>query len=135
MTVPQAELFMEELEMVQEPSLTFKLDFQKKRMIGTVDQRAAIKQAVFIILHTERFKHIIYSDHFGIELANLIGTNPMYVRAELERRITEALLQDDRIISIEDFQFIFNEDNVLVIFTVVTEYGSFQETTEVSKNV
>lgn len=135
MTVPQADSMMEELEIVKMPSLAFKVDFQKKRMSGTVDQLAAIKQAVFIILHTERFKHMIYSDHFGTELENLIGTNPLYVKSELERRITEALLQDDRMTSIEDFQFVFNENNVLVTFTVKTEYGSFQETTEVNKNV
>lgn len=135
MTVPEADLIIEELEIVKMPSLTFKLDFQKKRMSGTVEQFAAIKQAVFIILHTARFKHMIYSDYFGTELENLIGTNPLYVKSELARRITEALLQDDRITSIEDFQFIFNENNMLATFTVVTEYGSFQETTEVSKNV
>lgn len=135
MTVPQAEVLIEEFEIRQEPSLTFKIDFQKKRMAGTVDQRAAIQQAVFIILHTERFKHMIYSEHFGIELERLIGTNPMYVKSELARRITEALLQDDRITSVEDFQFIFNDNSVLVTFTVMTEYGGFQETTEVSKNV
>ncbi|MFC0414507.1 DUF2634 domain-containing protein [Cytobacillus solani] len=132
MTIPQSD-FIEELELVAIfPSLTYKIDFQKKRMSGMTDQLAAIKQAVFIILHTERFKHMIYNDHFGIELENLIGTNPIYVKSELARRITEALLQDDRITSIEDFQFIFNEHNVQVTFTVETEYGSFQEATEVN---
>lgn len=131
MTIPQSD-FIEELELVAMPSLTYKIDFQKKRMSGMTDQLAAIKQAVFIILHTERFKHMIYSDHFGIEIENLIGTNPIYVKSELARRITEALLQDDRITSIEDFQFVFNDHNVEVTFTVVTEFGSFQEATEVN---
>ncbi|WP_419392880.1 DUF2634 domain-containing protein [Cytobacillus praedii] len=130
MAIPQSEL-IEELELVKMSSLTYKIDFQKKRMSGMTDQLAAIKQAVFIILHTERFKHMIYSDHFGIELENLIGTNPIYVKSELARRITEALLQDDRITSIEDFQFVFNEHNVQVTFIVETEYGSFKEATEV----
>lgn len=131
MAIPQSEL-IEELELVKMPSLTYKIDFQKKRMSGMTDQLAAIKQAVFIILHTERFKHMIYSDHFGIELENIIGKNPIYVKSELTRSITEALLQDDRITSIEDFQFVFNEHNVQVTFTVETEYGSFQEATEVN---
>ncbi|TCJ04089.1 DUF2634 domain-containing protein [Cytobacillus praedii] len=132
MTIPQSELRIEELELMKMPSMTYKIDFQKKRMSGMTDQLAAIKQAVFIILHTERFKHMIYSGHFGIELENLIGTNPIYVKSELARRITEALLQDDRITSIEEFQFDFNDHNVQVTFTVETEYGRFQEATEVN---
>lgn len=40
-----------------------------------------------------------------MELQDLIGKPMDYVMVEVERRITEALTQDDRIDSVDNFEF------------------------------
>lgn len=64
-----------------------------------------MKQTIYCILNTERFEHLIYSWNYGIELKNLIGESSTYVVPELQRVITEALLQDDRIEEVNNFNF------------------------------
>lgn len=51
---------------------------------------------------------------------------------EIERRITEALLQDTRIIAVENFEFETEKRGiVLVKFTVLTIFGSLNLESEV----
>lgn len=59
-----------------EPSNTFFIDFEKGRISGFVDEREAVKQAIMLILNTERYKFLIYSWNYGVELEELIGTHP-----------------------------------------------------------
>ncbi|MDB3313368.1 DUF2634 domain-containing protein, partial [Clostridioides difficile] len=89
----------------QEPSKTFKLNIEKNRVDGICDDVEALKQTIFLILNTERYEHLIYSRNYGVELNDLIGEPISYVIPELERRITEALIQDDRIENIDNFEF------------------------------
>ena len=42
---------------------------------------------------------------------------------EIERRIREALLQDDRITAVENFEFTVNKKQVLATFKVVSIFG------------
>ena len=91
---------------------------------GTVDQIRAVEQAVFLILNTERYFWLIHSWNYGVELHNLIGKDPEYCIPEIERRIREALLQDDRITAVENFQFEVNKKKVLTTFTVFSIYGN-----------
>ena len=60
---------------------------------------------------------------------NKIGSIQLIIGRHPSDRV---LIDYDRITSIEEFQFVFNEHNVQVTFTVETEYGSFQEATEVN---
>lgn len=64
-----------------------------------------MKQTIYCILNTERFEHLIYSWNYGIELKHLIGENTTFAIPELERVIQEALLQDDRISEVNNFDF------------------------------
>ena len=85
------------------PSRTFKMNHDTLTITGTVDQIRAVEQAVFLILNTERYFWLIHSWNYGVELHNLIGKDPEYCIPEIERRIREALLQDDRITAVEIF--------------------------------
>lgn len=114
-----------------EPSNTFFIDFEKGRISGFVDEREAVKQAIILILNTERYKFLIYSWNYGIELEELIGTHPDIVEDEAERLISEALLQDDRITAVYDFEFSRNKDTLLVGFKVDSVYGDIDIETEV----
>jgi len=116
-----------QVEEVQQPSKTYRLDFEKGRIFGMTDGLEAVKQAVFKILQTDRFRYLIYSPDYGMEWNGLIGANPAFIRSELRRRITEALTQDDRIDSVTDFQIDITGDTATVRFTVVSTFGSFQQ--------
>lgn len=66
---------------------------------------------------------MIYSWNYGIELKDLYGRARGYVCSELPRRITEALLQDDRILSVSDFRFSGKGNVIAVSFVLTTIYG------------
>lgn len=103
------------------PSKTYALS--SDRVEGKVDGKAAMLQAIDLMLSTERWRHLIYSGDYGMELEELFGKSRPYVAADLERRITEALLEDDRITSVEDFQIFFEGDRAAVTCTAVTIFG------------
>ncbi|EGT5272152.1 DUF2634 domain-containing protein [Clostridioides difficile] len=110
----------------QEPSKTFKLNMERNKVDGICDDVEALKQAIFLILNTERYEHLIYSRNYGVELNDLIGEPISYVIPELERRITEALIQDDRIENVDNFEFQNVKGKVHCKFTVYSKYGNIK---------
>ena len=114
------------------PSLTYRLDIEKNCITGKCDELIAIKQAIYKILNTERYENDIYSWNYGVELKSLYGKPTSYVIPELKRRIQEALVQDDRIDSVDNFSFERNQEKVLAKFTVHTNLGEINEEMEVS---
>ncbi|MFA9376221.1 MAG: DUF2634 domain-containing protein [Lachnotalea sp.] len=123
---------LEDLEETSEPSYTYKLNIETNRIADYCDNLEAIKQAIYKILSTERYDYTIYSQNYGIELDELIGEPTSYVIPELERRIIEALMQDDRIVAVYDFEFDTPKKNVVTVsFQVDTEFG----TTEIEREV
>lgn len=108
-------------------SKTYKMHLDEKVINGFCDELEAMKQVVYKILNTERYKHIIYSWNYGVELVDLYGEPPEYVCTELQRRITEALTQDDRIESVDDFEFDTSQKGVVAVtFTVHTIFGDVE---------
>ncbi len=121
------------IEVSAQPSLTYKMRSDTLSVCGSADQLEAVKQAVFKILQTERYKYLIYSGNYGIELNDLFGEPVSYVCPELERRITEALLWDERIESVSNFNFSFPEKGVVyVTFDVNTVFGKVSAEKEVN---
>ena len=116
----------------QQPGLTWKIDQNNRRISGTTDDLEAVRQAVEVILHIERFRWQIYSPYTGVQFDGLIGEEPGYVAAELKRRITEALRMDDRVRSISDFAYTVSGDILTAEMTVNTVYGSLRADTEVT---
>lgn len=114
------------------PSKNHRMDINKELINGYNDLIDGVKQAVFKILNTERYNHYIYSKNYGVELEDLFGEPISYVCPEIERRITEALIQDDRIVSVDSFSFDIKEKRtVSVIFIVHTIFGDFESVKEV----
>lgn len=117
-----------ELSVTSQPSKQHRMDLNKNRITRTCDGLDAVKQTVFKILNTERYDYLIYSWNYGIELIDLYGQPPILVYPEVERRITEALLQDDRITAVDTFEFEETKKGVVfVTFTVHTIYGDLNE--------
>lgn len=116
------------------PTKTYCINFFKERAAGYVTGLEAMEQAIYLILNTERFKYIIYSRNYGIELNELIGNIYPYVYSVIQQRITEALLQDDRIIEAYNFVFTPNKQkqSLLVCFDVETTEGKLNVEKEVN---
>jgi len=115
-----------------QPSKTYYLDLDRKRITEIIDGHNAIIQAVRKILYTERYAYVIYSSLYGIELDRLIGQDYDFIISDIKRTIEEALLIDNRIISIEDFQIEKTGlDTLTVNFKVNSIEGEIDFSTEV----
>ncbi len=121
------------LEDETQPSLTYALDIENGRIRGKADNLEAVKQAVYLILSTERYEYLIYSWNYGSELDGFIGQPKEYVLSEIKRRISDALLQDDRITAVDDFKFETIKNAVQVMFTVHSVFGETEVTTDVRR--
>lgn len=114
-----------------QPSLSWNINKETNRIEGTVDGQAAVRQAVEIILNVERFRWQIYRPYSGMEWDGLIGQDPGYVGAELQRRVIDALTVDDRVTGISDYDYTVDGSSLSAVFTVNTVYGSIAESLEV----
>lgn len=115
-----------DFEVTSQPSKTYKMNIEAETIAKHTDDLEAIKQTVYKILNTERYRYVIYSWNYGIELQDLFGMPLPYVYPELKRRITEALTWDDRINDVTDFKFTHKKGEVSATFTVHTVAGSFE---------
>lgn len=116
-----------DLEVETLPSKNYMMHIEQNTISGFCDKKEAVKQAIYKILNTERYQYVIYSWNYGIQLIDLYGEPVTYVCPELERRITDALLVDDRIISCTDFEFdISQKGAVKVTFIAKTIYGDIE---------
>lgn len=115
------------------PNKTYKMRIEEEWIDGVLtNEIEAVKQAVYKILNTERYKYVIYSWNYGVELEDLFGKPIPYVLPEIPRRIREALIQDDRINDVINFDLSYTKDgNVTAKFTVVTIYGDLEVEKEV----
>lgn len=131
--IPEQTIDLTNLEIENQPSRTYKLDFERKRIGGMIDNEQAIMQMVMKILYTERYAYVIYSSQYGVELDRMIGQDYDFIVSDLERTITEALTADDRVIDITDFQTNkIGIDKMEVSFTVNTFDGSVDIEMEVA---
>lgn len=130
--IPKVDNDLLTLEVETQPSLTYALDIEHDRIRGRVDEIEAVKQAIYLILNIERYDYLIYSWNYGVELKDLIGQPKDFVLPEIKRRITEALLQDDRITAVDGFEFETGRRSVHVTFTAHTIFGDTEIETEVA---
>ncbi len=116
----------------QQPSLSWYINKDTGRIEGTVDGLQAVRQAAEIILAVERYRWQIYRPYSGMEWAGLIGQDPGYVGAELQRRLVDALTVDDRITGISDYDYTIDGQKLRATFRVNTVYGSYTDEQEVT---
>lgn len=114
------------LKVERQPTKTYKLDIENNIINGFCDDLEAMKQVIYKILNTERYENIMYSWNYGIELGGLFGEPMNYAVSELKRRITEALMQDDRIQGVDGFEHQTKRRTVSLTFTVHTIFGDVQ---------
>ena len=104
-----------------------KLNYNKNDLKGFVDNLAAVKQAIYFILNIERYEYLIYDWDYGFQISDLIGSEINSILPEIQNRITDALIQDTRIISVNNFSFDVQKNKVTAYFTVSTIFGATTE--------
>lgn len=111
-----------------QPTKTYSLDIETGKIGGKIDGLAAMQQFVVKAIRTARWRHVIYPDQYGSEIDMLIGQGftDAYIRSELPRVITEALIYDERVLAVEDFKIDVGGDEVYTAFTVETVEGTLQ---------
>ena len=104
-TIPQNDI-EEDFSIQEQPSKTYRIDIEKEIIEGTCDEI--------------------------VEIKNLIGEKSTYVIPELERVIKEALIQDDRIEDVTDFEFTQNKNIFNAKFKVITKFNDIEVEKEVT---
>ena len=124
-------------EAKEAPSLTYALDLKQGRIVGKVDGRAAVKQAILKALITPRHKCLIYNNQYGSEIEDAIinkDATQEYTASAMEGFIKDALKPDTRILRVRDVKIQFNGDETYVKFTAETIFGD-EVIEEVFENV
>ncbi|MGB8455146.1 MAG: DUF2634 domain-containing protein [Anaerocolumna sp.] len=127
-----SETIPENLTVTEDASVSRTYRIYQDKIQGFAAEAEALKQTIYKLLNTEKYEYPIYSFDYGIELENLIGKDPTYVKIDLMRRIKECLLQDDRINSADNFVFTLSGDEMVCTFDITSIYGAMQITREVN---
>ena len=122
-----------------EGNYTFKLDYATGNISRELVTGAkAVEQFVLLALRAPRFEHAIYSDQFGSEILDLIKDQKeftlAYLESELERLVIEAIIYDDRVADVTNFEITFTENNAHIKFTVETidEFIEIEEVLDIN---
>lgn len=118
-----------DFEVETEQSYTYAMkipddETSESSFVGKVDDVEAKEQAIMKILNTERYEHEIYSWDYGIEIKDLFGMDIPFVMSEIKTRIEDAILQDDRFESVDNFEVEqTGKKTIHCTFTVTTADG------------
>lgn len=131
-TLPDQVDFQSALQYVNQPTNTFVIDWESRQIAGMDSGLAAMRQAVEIILQNERFRWQIYNSNFGSEFQDLPGEEYDYIKSEIPRRVEEAFSMDNRILSVENYEFEEPADGTIrVTFDVITVFGDISQEVKV----
>lgn len=115
------------VEFKSQTSNTYKLNIKKNNISGFIDEINAVKQAVYLILNIERYRYLIYDWDYGFEISDLIGQDINIIQIEIQKRISDALKQDERITDVYDFIFKKTNKILHVFFSINTIFGEYTE--------
>lgn len=102
------------------------IDFKTGELTGRIVKGIeAIKVWIYLALHTERYKHVIYSWDYGSETESLIGKSytQEFLEMELPRMIEDCLSVNSYITSLSDFSITLEDDKLTGSFLVHTSLG------------
>lgn len=122
---------IDQVEVVQYPSYTYRVI--DNQIVGNIDGTDAIRQSIWHTWNTERYDYPIYSGNKGIELRKYKGKPFSYLESTIQKTLSDALLQDDRITSVSVTSVEkLGKDGAIVRFDVASDKGTFSM--EVSAN-
>ncbi len=121
--LPENDIFLSDESGSRQANKTFKIDFEKKRLDGMADGIDALSQTVYAILMTPRYAYTIFSHNYGTDYSNLPSGDYIKSIAAIKNAVTDSLMIDDRILSVQDFEFTKNEHSIFVKFVVKSIFG------------
>lgn len=107
-------------------------DFENDRFIynsgkhKSVTENEALEVWIYKTLKTERWRYLAYDNAYGIELEQFIGAyiNNSSNSVEIEQYISEALLINPYIKSIDDIQASIDGEELTYTISLTTIYGT-----------
>ena len=107
-------------------------DFENDRFLyesgqhKIVTENEALKVWIYKTLKTERWRYLAYDNAYGLELERFIGayTNNAGNAVEIEQYISEALLINPYIKSVDDIQYSIEGDALAYKISLTTIYGA-----------
>lgn len=128
--LPKGSTLNVDIILESETKETIEYKIKNGKIVGMCTGKEALEQSIAFRLGSEQHKHLIYPGNYGV-LLDVIGMDEEIAESEIKRRITETLVQDDRINDVDDFSFEVNEDSMLVKCTVYSIYGEIDISKEV----
>lgn len=110
----------------------YKFDYSDERLVVTGTGRAvkgnsldAYRFWAIKCCLTERYQYAAYSTDFGIEFQSIIaaGYPRGIAESEIKRSITEALMVDERTVTVTSFTFNWEGDSCWIAFTLESVYS------------
>ncbi|MDQ0060128.1 DUF2634 domain-containing protein [Paenibacillus harenae] len=104
---------------------TYSLDLETGEIGRQIDGLEAVKQFIHKAIQTIRYAYPIYSNDYGCEVQLMLGKaySQGFIQVEMIRMITEALIYDERINRVYEFEIEWENDEVKVSFLVDSTLG------------
>lgn len=104
--------------------LTYYIDSNTGRITSMVNNADALVQSIYKALDTEKYGYDIYGWTYGLDMDPFVGQDLDYIQTNLPKYIEDCLLQDDRIISINNFNIQQQDiDSCLITFDIDSTEG------------
>lgn len=113
-----------------EPSLTL----DETNIFREIDGLEALQQTINHILTIDRYSLSIYDHRYGVEFDQYIGQPMDFVKADINRSIKEALMEDDRINDIHSFKHEVQGSELRVSFVVESKLGTLTGEVQFAKD-
>ncbi|MEN1969031.1 DUF2634 domain-containing protein [Lentibacillus sp. N15] len=124
---PEVDVELPDEDVEIETLRTYKIDYETMTITKEIiEGMEAIRQFIYMVLRTQRYEHFIYSTDYGSEIDALLSDSEVtqeFKIMELPRLITEALIYDERIDDVTDFDIKQEFDAFRVSFAVHTVEG------------
>lgn len=117
-----------------EPYREYEIDPDTGRFTGRIlEGTEAILTWVILTLKSERYEHEIYSWEYGEEFSEMIGNSyePDLLQSETKRMVEEALLVNEHITAIKNFEAEQVKDKLHITFSIETDQGDTDSESEV----
>ncbi|MGL4569310.1 MAG: DUF2634 domain-containing protein [Fusobacteriaceae bacterium] len=123
------ELEENQLEIFKEYAIDFNTGepLSENGEIVTLEKNDALKVWIWKALKTERFKYLAYSDSYGNELHEELGTvySEILKKQIIFNEIDQCLKVNPYILKVHDFSAVWDDEGTLIVdFAVDTIYGS-----------
>ena len=120
----------DEVEEIEEQiQADYEIDFYTGKLTGRIiNGLDAVRQWIQLVLLTDRYFYQQYSWEFGSELNTLIGkgNSKEYVESEVKRMVEDALMVNESITGIGDWDIEYTGDTLTAKFKVETIYGGVE---------